>query len=84
MTSELGRLLSIASFPVSPIFSTHARKEGEPTLIVSEGSVIDISLGEPCFIDQRRLIGLKSTLSTEHCTPFCQRLSRDFRSQALA
>ena len=51
---------------------------------ISEGSTIPRGLAELRLIDQRCQAGLKSTLcGRASATPFCQRLSRDFRYQAL-
>ncbi len=55
------------------------------TLTINEGSTILTGLATLRLIDQRRQTGLKSTLcSKASTTPFCQHLSRDFRSQALS
>ena len=55
------------------------------TLTVSKGSTILRGLTELRLIDQRCKIGLKSTFCGKaSATPFCQHLSRDFRSQALS
>ena len=55
------------------------------TLTISEGSTILRGLAEVCLIDQRCQTGLKSTFCGKaSATPFCQHLSRDFRSQALS
>ena len=63
------------------IWLNASEKEGYTS--ISEGRTILIRLGEPCFIDQRCQIGLKSMLCGDRCiTPFYQRLSRDFRYQA--
>ena len=73
-------ILRVASSPGSLIFSTHARKEGEP---ISEGSTILRGRTELRLIDQRCQTGLKLMLcSKASATPFCQHLSRNFRSQA--
>ena len=59
--------------------------EKEATLTISEGSTILRGPAELRLIDQRRQTGLKSTLCGKaSTTPFCQHLSRDFRSQALS
>ena len=55
------------------------------TLIVSEGSTILRDLAELRLIDQGRQTGLKSMLCSKvSAMPFCQHLSRDFRSQTLS
>ena len=55
------------------------------TLTVCEGSMILRGLAELCLIDQRCQTGLKLMLCSEaSAVPFCQRLSRDFRYQALS
>ena len=61
------------------------RVKRKATLTVSEGSTILRGLTELPLIDQRRQIGLKSTFCGKaSATPFCQHLSRDFRSRALS
>ena len=61
------------------------RVKKKATLTVSEGSTILSDLAELRLIDRRRQTGLKSTLCGKaSATPFCQHLSRDFRSQALS
>ena len=61
------------------------RVKKKATLTVSEGSTILRGLAELRLIDRRRQTGLKSTLyGKASSTPFCQHLSRDFRSQALS
>ena len=52
------------------------------TLTISEGSMILRGLAELRLIDQRRQSGLLCGKAS--ATPFCQHLSRDFRSQALS
>ena len=55
------------------------------TLTISEGSTILRGLAELRLIDQRCQTGLKSTLcSKASATPLYQRLSYDFRYQALS
>ena len=61
------------------------RVKKKATRTVSEGSTILRGLAEPCLIDQRRKTAMKSTLCGKaSATPFCQHLSRDFRSQTLS
>ena len=61
------------------------RVKKKAALTISEGSTILKGLPELCLIDQRCQTGLKSTLcGKDSATPFCQRLSRDFRYQALS
>ena len=61
------------------------RLKKKATLTISEGSTILRGITELRLIDQRRQTGLKSMLCSKACTtPFCQHLSRDFRSQALS
>ena len=61
------------------------RVKKKAILTISEGSTILRGPAELRLIDQRRQTGLKSTLCGKaSATPFCQHLSRDFRSQALS
>ena len=61
------------------------RMKKKATLTISEGSMILRGLTELHLIDQRCQTGLKSMLCGKaSATPFCQQLSRDFRSQALS
>ena len=61
------------------------RVKKKATLTISEHNTILRGLAELRLVDQRCQIGLKSTLCGEaRATPFCQRLSRDFRYQALS
>ena len=61
------------------------RVKKKATLTISEGSTILRGIAELRLIDQRHQTGLKSTLCGKaSATPFCQHLSRDFRSQALS
>ena len=52
------------------------------TLTISEGSTILRGLAELRLIDQRRQSGLLCGKAS--AMPFCQHLSRDFRSQTLS
>ena len=61
------------------------RVKKKATLTISERSTILRGLAELRLVDQRCQTGLKSTLYGEaSATPFCQRLSRDVRYQALS
>ena len=65
--------------------SGSVRMKKKATLTISEGSTILRGLAELHLINQRCQAGLKSTLCGKaSATPFCQRLSRDFRYQALS
>ena len=61
------------------------RVKKKATLTISEGSTILRGLAELRLVDQRCQTGVKSTLCGKaSTTPFCQRLSRDFRYRALS
>ena len=61
------------------------RVKKKATLTISEGSSTLRDSAELRLIDQRHQTGLKSMLcSKASATPFCQHLSRDFRSQTLS
>ena len=86
--TKVGRVASGENCPwVRTIFELFRSKgvRRKATLIVSEGSTMLINPSEPRYINQRCKIGLKWTLCGERCTtPFCHRLSHDFRCQALS
>ena len=61
------------------------RVKKKATLTISKGNMILRGLAELRLIDQRCQTGLKLTLCGKaSAMPFCQHLSRDFRSQALS
>ena len=86
--TKVGRVADRENYTwASVIFecSGSIRMKKKATLTISEGSTILRGIAELRLIDQRHQTGLKSMLcSKASATPFCQHLSRDFRSQALS
>ena len=84
--TRVGRVADRENYAWASTIFEHSgsiRVKKKATLTISKGSMILRGLAELRLIDQRRQTGLKSTFCGKASTlPFCQHLSRDFRSQA--